>query len=433
MAFFNPLRTFNLHSYTVVNNCEDELLTPQKKALEELAKFFKDKPVGSIALISMPTGSGKSGVISCLPYFLGRRGLKPPPEDGAPPYGVPLHPFDRPVLVIAPDVEIANQLEKDLLVSPDARGENFLLKRKIIPDYALYAIPDGTKIDEARHILNAEFLQKNQVIIANAQKFLKDNWEEYLPDDKFRLVIIDEAHHHPARTWHRIIRKFKNHAMVVFLTATPFRGDGNGVLESGEGETVYRLSLEDARQQGIIRRTKWNEIHTLDEDRATIYALILERVKEIQERKDAENPLPDGVPHMAIAIAKETAYADDVAKIAEQFWGTSGTVIAYHSDVPNRRRKTMMEAIRNNQIKLVVVVGMLLEGFDKPPMSIAAIMTKIGSPVKFTQFIGRVQRVVRGQAVLESEDIVADIVTHTQFQQGENYRAFEAETLIPDD
>lgn len=92
-----------------------------------------------------------------------------------------------------------------------------------------------------------------------------------------------------------------------------------------------------------------------------------------------------------------------------------------------------MEGIKANQVKLVVVVESLLEGFDHPPISIAAIMTKIVSPVTFAQFIGRAQRVVRGHEGLEAAEISADIVFHNFFQQEGNIQAFEMERLIPAD
>ena len=77
---------------------------------------------------------------------------------------------------------------------------------------------------------------------------------------------------------------------------------------------------------------------------------------------------------------------------------------------------------------------MLLEGFDHPPISIAAILTKIVSKLKFAQFIGRAQRIVRNQARAESDDIYADVVTHSHFQQEQNYAAYEEALLItPDD
>ena len=60
-------------------------------------------------------------------------------------------------------------------------------------------------------------------------------------------------------------------------------------------------------------------------------------------------------------------------------------------------------------------------------------MTKIVSPVKFAQFIGRAQRIVRGREGPEAVEILADVVTDTIFEQEENKDAFEKERLIPAD
>ena len=285
-----------------------------------------------------------------------------------------------------------------MTVSADAPGENFLVKRNIIPPQALdYALPVVHKIEKTNQVCDADFLRTKELIIANAQKFLKDEWEEVLPEDIFKLVIVDEAHHHPSKTWRRIIQKFRNHAMVVFFTATPYRDDGQAVLPKEEGEIVYRLSLENARQQRIIRGIYWHDplVAAGGTDVHERFDSILERVKSIQENKDMTNPLPDGIPHMAIAITKNIAYAEKVATMWNTDYGNPGSAIAYHSDLPKKTKNNMMEAIKANRVKLVVVVESLLEGFDHPPISIAAIMTKIVSPVKFAQFIGRAQRIIR--------------------------------------
>ena len=106
-------------------------------------------------------------------------------------------------------------------------------------------------------------------------------------------------------------------------------------------------------------------------------------------------------------------------------------LVEYHSGLSTLRRKKMMTTIENNEVKLVVVVDMLQEGFDHPPISIAAILTKITSPVKFVQFIGGAQRIVRNERVAESPNVVADVVTHIRFQQRENYEMFQNERFIP--
>ena len=68
------------------------------------------------------------------------------------------------------------------------------------------------------------------MVIANAQKFLEGSWEENLSDNPFKLVIVDEAHHFPAETWSKIIKKIEGHASVVFFTATPYRSDHQTVV-----------------------------------------------------------------------------------------------------------------------------------------------------------------------------------------------------------
>ncbi|KAJ7375508.1 hypothetical protein OS493_002283 [Desmophyllum pertusum] len=434
MDFPEPLPTFNLYSYAVEYFSQEKLLPPQSEALRKLQGFFDTWEAGriSIGLISMPTGSGKTGIISCLPYFLGKRGLNPPPAPRAPPYGEPLHRFDKPVLIIAPDLAIASQLERRLTVSADGPGENFLLRRKIIQDENRRALPQGVKIEDTKHVQNPEFLRNKDIVIANAQKFLKNNWEDALPDDIFKLVIVDEAHHHPATTWRRIVQKFKNHAMVAFFTATPFRGDGKPVLDDKEGKLVYHLRLKEARETRIIRTINWVQLGTGATDLWSICRLILEKVKSIQETKDEEHPLPGNIPHMAIAIAKDIDHAKEVASIWNDIWGSPGSAVTHHSKLPKKTKKKNMEKILSNQVKLVVVVAMLLEGFDHPPISIAAIMTRIGSPVKFSQFVGRAQRLVRDQEESESQHILADIVTGSLFNQRKNYKAYEKEEWIED-
>lgn len=74
---------------------------------------------------------------------------------------------------------------------------------------------------------------------------------------------------------------------------------------------------------------------------------------------------------------------------------------------------------------------MLQEGFDHPPISIAAILTNIGSAPKFVQFIGRAQRIYRSQDGQEAPGICADIITHKFYHKQEgHYQKFVREELI---
>ena len=52
-----------------------------------------------------------------------------------------------------------------------------------------------------------------------------------------------------------------------------------------------------------------------------------------------------------------------------------------------------------------------------------AFVTKIRSPVKFVQFIGRVQRVMRKGDEME-ENIMADVITHAYFEQEKQFKKY---------
>ena len=132
---------------------------------------------------------------------------------------------------------------------------------------------------------------------------------------------------------------------------------------------------------------------------------------------------------MAIAIARDKAGADELAKMWNEKPGY-GAAEAYHSALNKGVRSKIMKMLQEGKLQLLVVVEMLLEGFDFPPISVAAIATGIRSPVKFSQFIGRAQRVVRAPLVIEQNGI-AHIITHAHYKQSENYKAFEEELLIP--
>ena len=411
---------FNYFGEYVVFNSPRKLLLHQMDALQSLQHRFNNNPFQT-ALTAMPTGSGKTGVICCLLYFLGAfKNIS----------GGYQFVINKPILVISPNLEIASQLERQILISSDDPEANFISSRRgILPRDRFDALPKGVKTEATNELNNPFYLQTNDIIIANAQKFLSGQWERALGDDLFYMVIVDEAHHFPAPAWLRIMNKFSGHALIAFFTATPFRTDHQPVVF---GPLAYRLTLDDARRQRIIRRTIWHVLtmpFELSNVVGTLFRQILTTVRGLQDMKNTNQRLPHNIPHMAMAIARDTTEANRVEELWNALWN-DGSAIAYHSQLGAFELQNRMQRLKNNQVKLVVVVDMLKEGFDHPPISIAVILTRIISPVKFTQFVGRAQRIVRTPVGSESNIICADVVTHAYFQQGNNFRQFENEELI---
>ena len=394
-----------------------------------------------IALVSMPTGSGKTGVIASLPYYLGEIET---------PIG-PRNPFDKPMLVIAPNLAILKQLIQELTVIDINTKKPFLIRTGIVPeDWHHEVLPNPLTIERTSDLRNQSHLQTAKIVIANAQKFLADDWEDHLDDNLFRLVIVDEAHHHPATTWRRIVEKFRGpDCPVFFFTATPYRTDKQTVLPL-ESFKAYHLPLNTAVEQGIIRQTHFEELRDVHPDESFLNDIdpenlnpeaidnmkrmipILRRVKELlDEKRDATSSNDSDIPHMAIAIAKDIYYADRLLELWNIYYPNEPAE-TYYSEKTSNEKDKIMRKLKSNQLRLVIIVAMLLEGFDHPPISIAAITCNINSPVRFVQFVGRAQRIYR-EVPGYTDSVTADIVTHEDYQQRQNYDNFINETFIPSD
>jgi superfamily II DNA or RNA helicase len=84
-----------------------------------------------------------------------------------------------------------------------------------------------------------------------------------------------------------------------------------------------------------------------------------------------------------------------------------------------------LKKIKCEEIRVFVIVKKLLEGFNYPQISVVGIVTRIRSSLAFSQFIGRVRRVIRGE-----QNIAADVITHEYFEQVDRYDDFVKGHLI---
>ena len=397
------------------------LYEPQLQALEGVEKWFSGaETANETAVVVMPTGSGKTGVICCLPYFLAS--ANPPIP------GFTTDVFNRPILVIAPDLNLQQQLEKELHpIGSAAQGTSFLLKTGIVTndDSGLQALPVVHKID-ATNQLRQDVLRRCDIFLTNPQKWHtgpKAIWEE-MPDNHFSIIIVDEAHHLPATMWKRIVDKFTPNAKVVFFTATPYRADGQPITNTiGVRNFAYQLQRCKAESMRIIRTTSFTAVHCID---ASNKDALIQAVVDRMTEKDDKLPLPGGKKHVAMIIVGLIADADEMAKRINDTQEFQAA--AFHGK--QKYKDKIMAQFKKENIRILVVVNMLLEGFDHPPVSIAAIGCHITSPVRFAQFVGRAQRVVRCDNEVESPDICADIITLSAFRQERNHLCLVNETLI---
>ena len=284
------------------------------------------------------------------------------------------------------------------------KGNTFLVKQGIIQSSDIVRLHYRARCIEKSSEIAPDAMKLSHIHIVNAQKGHKKSstgelltWTDLEPD-LFSVVIVDEAHHLPAKQWGDIISRFKDFAKVIFLTATPFRSDKKNITEDLPNTGLaYHLPRREAVEKRIIRPVNPMGLdpHTrYDASKQVTKAFeILPIIKWRLKQKNDDQKLPGNKQHMAILVASSIEYAKQISEEwNKQYSPLNAQCI--HSDMTDQEKKAVKQNLRDGKITLLVIVQMLLEGFDHPPISVAAIATKIVSPVKFTQFIGRAQRIL---------------------------------------
>lgn len=372
---------FEAASPHIVGN--PHLREPQKEAHEATVVHFATN--STPAIIQLPVGCGKTGVAAILPFGLSH----------------------KRTLVIAPNTTIREGLYADLNIS---NASCFWKKAGVLDSFTAgpyTALVDGPKA-------NMDDCVNSHIVVANIQQLASsaDRWLSQFPSDFFDLVVIDEGHHVAAESWQKVVRAFPS-ARFVSLTATPFRADNKDLL----GELVYRYPFARAMLNGYIKHIVSASAHPAEitfTARGETDTYTLDQILDLKEeawfrrgvalsdecnRHIAEKAVEKlqslraatGFPHQIAASAMSIDHADQVRAIFQEMGLQAETI---HSNLADDRKAAVLAKLRNNQIDVIVQVAMLGEGFDHPPLSVAAIFRPYRSLSPYIQFVGRVMRTI---------------------------------------
>lgn len=406
---------FDRASPTIHRN--PQLREPQREAYEAALEHFKksEEP----AIIQLPVGCGKTGVAALLPFGL----------------------CSTRTLVVAPNTTIREGLYAELNIS----NVTCFWKRMGILD-SFTSGPFAALVDGPR--ANLDDCLRSHIVVANVQQLASstDRWLSQFPADFFDLIIVDEGHHVAAASWQKVVRAFPN-ARVVSLTATPFRADNAELL----GEVIYTYPFARAMLNGYVKHLVSASAHPAEitfttRDETTTYSLgeILElrdeawfrrgvalseecnrhiAAKAVEKLRDLRRAT--GFPHQIVASAMSIDHANQIRAIFEEASLQAATI---HSRMPDEQKDSVLAKLRSSQIDCIVQVAMLGEGFDHPPLSVAAIFRPYRTLSPYVQFVGRVMRTVAPNDP-QSPDNEGFVVSHAGLNneaRWEDFRELDA-------
>lgn len=383
-----------------------QLRLPQIEAYLKIQEYFTSTPSGE-ALVVLPTGTGKTGLISIAPFGI----------------------CNGRVLIITPGLVTKQSISK----SQEILSDNFWVNCDIIfnPDH----LP---VVSEYSSDLSDEHLNASNIVYSNIQRVANTRGGSLLdrvPSDFFDMIIIDEAHHAPADSWAQVLRYFSN-AKKLHVTGTPFRGDNQEI----PGERIHETSLSDVMRD---RYVKWLRKETVNASELFFtmpekpgVRLTKEDVLELKEKEWVEkcvalseacsvdvidhsikklrelNDTSPTIPHKILAIGCSIRHAEDLKKWYEE----KGLVaVIVHSEMDVKSLDEAFSKINLHQCSVVISVNMLMEGYDHRYLTILAIFRPYRSINAFAQVVGRVLRVIPDNEITAFEiDNNAVVIYHEE-------------------
>jgi DNA repair protein RadD len=229
------------------------------------------------------------------------------------------------------------------------------------------------------------------------------------------LLIIDESHHVPARTYRKLIEAYPN-AILLGTTATPCRGDGRG-LGNFFDCLVETPQVAELIAQKYLVKTRVYAPKDIDLKGVRVQGGDYVET-QLAQRMDREDLVGDIVSHWHRfgGRRKTVVFAVNVAHsihIRDEF--IKSGVRAEHIDgtTPKEERDAVLARLASGETELVTNCMVLTEGWDLPEVSCCILARPTKKMGLYRQMVGRVLRPALGKV----DAIVLDH-SGTVFQHG---------------
>jgi superfamily II DNA or RNA helicase len=307
---------------------------------------------GTSALVRMPTGTGKSGVIAVAAHNLVETGDV-----------LLLTPWDALVTQLADDVR--RRFWKRIGAQPPT-GKSI---HRLYPSTARQSLQEygpGT-------IWTAT--------IATLQQLFNGYQADYRSlADRVRLVVVDEGHYEPALVWAKAVRGL-NRPTVLF-TATPYRNDLK-YFNVDRHRHSYQYSHAEAESDHYLRTVQF-ETHDFDSPESFCDALLTA----------VDRRLGDG-PGSKVIVRCQSQ--NSVQRITMELKARQRSVVGIHErfqagDQGNVLRRHVPKDPEAEPSQFWVHQHKLTEGIDAAQFKMVAFCEPFASERAFVQQVGRVLR-----------------------------------------
>ncbi len=236
-----------------------------------------------------------------------------------------------------------------------------------------------------------------------------------LPSDYYDYIVIDEVHHVAASSYRKIINHFTP-KVLLGLTATPERMDGEDITQDFDGTISAEIRLDDALNKGLLApfyyygitdsvdysEVAWDKGHYVASELSRIYSYNDDRTAVILQSLQKYLTSIRDVRALCFCVDQQHA----------KYMASKFTLCGLKSDVLTsenaQMRAPLYRRLKNKEINYLFVVDMFNEGVDIPEVDTILFLRPTESLTVFIQQFGRGLRKAEGKTHVNILDFVGN-------------------------
>jgi ATP-dependent helicase IRC3 len=349
------------------------MLRPYQNEALEACRITKQNSKKLRGLIVLPTGAGKTVVLSKLPDTFN------------------MQPHEKMLVLVHRDELVWQTREKLGKYNPG---------RQVGIEKAQFV----SSTDDQLIVASVQTIGRNKLNKETGSFDFGDRIQKFRPDD-FQYIVVDEAHHSLGDTYRSVLAYFgvlkdttydMPGKLLLGVTATPNRGDNMG-LESIFDRMVYQKPLPEMIQEGWLCDIEAYRVDTtVDLSEVSIshgdFAVKqLEKTVNTPSRNQliVDKYLELGKGQRAIGFTVDIQHSVD---LADCFNRNGVRAFALSGKTPEQDRRKVLQLFREGFFRVLTSAGVLSEGFDDPAVTVGLMTRPTKSGLLYRQQIGRVLR-----------------------------------------
>lgn len=266
-------------------------------------------------------------------------------------------------------------------------------------------------------------------LFVSIQSFNSMKLHETLSPNFYDFIIVDEFHHAAAKSYQELLNHFKPH-ILLGLTATPERMDGQDITKYFDGKIASEMRLTEAINQKLLSpfhyfcvsdtvdlsTLKWSRRGYDIKELENVYTNNTIRSNQIVNSLYKYVTDIDDVKGLGFCVSVEHAIY-----MANFFNQKNIPSVALHGNSDKDTRSKAKKDLQQGNIKFIFVVDLYNEGVDIPEVNTILFLRPTESLTVFLQQLGRGLRLAENKECLTVLDFVGQ--AHKNYNFEEKFRA----------